>query len=367
MNNQELMSFLKELITTDIEKTLNIIKYFSKNIANDSKLENLVVMQMSNYNNINEDITNGILDTKEAIQQKAKLRHGVLYCIDQIGKLNEYNYMPLNKPLRNSAPEIFLSYAWGGESEKIVNELDAAFQVKGITLVRDKRDLGFKGTITDFMVKIGEGNAVVTVISDKYLKSPYCMFELLEIYRNLNFKERIFPIVLSDANVFDPLPRLQYLKHWQDKKKELDDAIIQFGTDAITVIGDDYKIYKKIFDNFGEVVNILKDINSLTPDMHRENNFKTLIDAVTGTLEHSEGVAQSDTLAKKPRIDTSLEGIHDNRKKAILKRLERLYKMLDKFESQLMLSNNPKEQMMCEEEIEKLNEQINEIELKIEN
>ncbi len=46
----------------------------------------------------------------------------------------------------------------------------------------------------------------------------------------------------------------------------------------------------------------------------------------------------------------------------MLKRLERLYKMLDKFENQLMLSNNPKEQMMCEEEIEKLNEQIEKVE-----
>lgn len=264
--------------------------------------------------------------------------------------------------------QIFLSYAWGGESEKIVNELDAAFQEKGINLIRDKRDLGFEGMITDFMQKIGEGNAVVTVISDKYLKSPYCMFELLEIYRNLNFKERIFPIVLGDANVFDPLPRLQYLKYWQDKKKELDDAIMQFGTDAITVIGDDYKIYKKIFDNFGEVVNILKDINSLTPDMHREDNFKILIDAVAGSLEQTTKAENNEKKHdKKPRIDTSLEGIHDNRKKAMLKRLERLYKMLDKFENQLMLSNNPKEQMICEEEIDKLNEQIEKVESDINN
>ncbi len=193
--------------------------------------------------------------------------------------------------------QIFLSYAWGGESEKIVNELDNAFQEKGITLIRDKRDLGFKGMITDFMQKIGEGNVVVTVISDKYLKSPYCMFELLEIYRNLNFKERIFPIVLGDANVFDPLPRLQYLKHWQDKKKELDDAIMQFGIDAITVIGDDYKIYKKIFDNFGEVVNILKEINSLTPEMHREDNFKTLINTVA-----DKSKPQKQRITKKKRI-----------------------------------------------------------------
>ena len=181
--------------------------------------------------------------------------------------------------------EIFLSYAWGGESEKIVNELDAAFQTKEIMLKRDKRDLGFKGIITDFMDKIGEGNAVVVVISDKYLKSHYCMYELLEIYRNLKFKERIFPIVLGDAAIYEPIPRLRYLKFWQDKKQELDDAIKEFGTDAITVIGDDYKTYKRVFDNFGEVVNILKDINSLTPDMHRNDNFKTMIEAVLQSLQ----------------------------------------------------------------------------------
>lgn len=172
--------------------------------------------------------------------------------------------------------EIFISYAWGGKSEDIVNELDNSLKKDGIVLVRDKRDLGFKGLIIEFMKKIGLGDAIIIVISDKYLKSPYCMFELLEIYRNQNFKERIYPIVLEDANIFEPIPRLQYLKYWQDKKKELDDAIMQFGTDAITVIGDDYKTYKKVFDNFGEVINILKDINSLTPDIHQADDFAIL-------------------------------------------------------------------------------------------
>ncbi len=55
--------------------------------------------------------------------------------------------------------EVFLSYAWGGESEKIVNELDNAFKGKGITLICDKRDLRFKGMITEFMQRIGEGRA----------------------------------------------------------------------------------------------------------------------------------------------------------------------------------------------------------------
>ena len=259
--------------------------------------------------------------------------------------------------------EVFLSYAWGGESEAIVNELDNAFRNKGIDLIRDKRDLGFKGMITEFMQRIGEGNAVVAVVSDKYLKSPYCMFELLEIYRNLDFQKRIFPVVMQDANIFDPIPRLQYLKYWQDKKKELDDAITQFGVDAITVIGEDYKIYKKIFDNYGEIINILKDINSLTPDMHRANSFGTLIEAVEKCINGKTDATVSNTdMPKKERIDTSLEGIHDSRKKYLLQRLERLYKLLDEYENKIMLTADPKEKMMSENEIATLNEQIQKVE-----
>jgi hypothetical protein len=209
--------------------------------------------------------------------------------------------------------ELFISYAWGGESEEIVNTLDKAFQEKGITLIRDKRDLGFKGMISDFMKQIGEGSAVVVVISDKYMKSPYCMFELLEIYRNLNMEERIFPIVLGDANIFEPLSRLQYLQYWRVKKDELDKALAEFGSDAIMVIGDDYKTIKKIFDNFGDIVNILKDINSLTPQMHRDDNFTTLIEAVTARMEEDEKIIKEkenqgkggDTIIKKNTATTT--------------------------------------------------------------
>ena len=86
-----------------------------------------------------------------------------------------------------TSKEIFISYAWGGESEKLVNELDQAFQNQGVTIVRDKRDLGFKGSIKEFMETIGKGKAVILVISEKYLKSENCMFELLQVAKHGDF------------------------------------------------------------------------------------------------------------------------------------------------------------------------------------
>lgn len=226
----------------------------------------------------NPNVKNFFTEEFEIEFFEAETATEIIAQIHQQAKLSGMIQEPVKEALSQS--EIFVSYAEGGESEEMVNKLDKTLQENGILILRDKRDLGFKGLISEFMNRIGKGKGIVLVVSDKYLKSPYCMYELLEIHRNLEFKERIFPIVMGDANIFEPLPRLQYLKYWRDKKDELDMAIKEFGADAITVIGEDYKIYKRVFDNFGEVVNILKDINSLTPDMHRSSDFEALVKAV---------------------------------------------------------------------------------------
>src|ERR1044071_377523 len=98
---------------------------------------------------------------------------------------------------------VFISYAWGGESEEIVNQIDQALQQRGLKIIRDRRDLGYKDSISAFMERIGQGNCVIVVISDKYLRSPNCMFELLEIAQEKQFHDRVFPIALSDANIYD--------------------------------------------------------------------------------------------------------------------------------------------------------------------
>ena len=62
-----------------------------------------------------------------------------------------------------AAPEIFISYAWRDESLKVTEALDAFFQEKGITVVRDNRDIGYKGLIKEYMQRLGRGKYVVVV------------------------------------------------------------------------------------------------------------------------------------------------------------------------------------------------------------
>lgn len=191
----------------------------------------------------------------------------------------------LVRPSENVAEkrEIFISYAWGGESEEFVNKLDATFQTRGITIVRDKRDLGFKGRIKAFMEEIGRGNAVIVIVSEKYLKSENCMFELIQISKNGDFYDRIFPIVLENANIYKGAQRIKYIQHWDERISELDTAMRTVTSANLQGFREEIDLYVEIRATIAQLTNILKDMNTLTPAIHTESNFEELLNAIFPT------------------------------------------------------------------------------------
>ncbi|MEZ4943727.1 MAG: COR domain-containing protein [Saprospiraceae bacterium] len=189
-------------------------------------------------------------------------------------------------------PVIFFSYAWGindqtGENrEEIVEQLYDSLAADGkYELKRDKKDNGYRKSIREFMKQIGRGEFVVTVISDKYLKSPNCMFELLEIFRKSNsepaeFREKIFPVVLNDAKLYDPLDRLDYVEFWMEKCRKLEEKINKVGLANAKAAIPDFDIYDEIMKNVGLLGGILADLNTLSPQMLSADNFAEVKNAI---------------------------------------------------------------------------------------
>lgn len=181
----------------------------------------------------------------------------------------------------NDNIEIFISYAWGIEREEIVDKLYDLFKSKGYNIIRDKINLGYKGSITDFMNRIGNGKIVVLIISDKYLKSENCMYEIVQIKNNGKFNDRIFPIVLSDANFYKPINRLAYIKHWETEIQKLNEEMK--GISDMSVIGDiqkELQNYRDILNTISNIMFVLKDMNTLTPDIHKDNDFSIIINSI---------------------------------------------------------------------------------------
>ena len=207
--------------------------------------------------------------------------------------------------MENYENAVFISYAWGGEPEEVVNQIDKALQSRGLKITRDKRDLGYKGSIKEFMERIGQGNCVIVVISDKYLRSPNCMYELVEIAKNKNFYDRVFPIVLQDADIYDPVNRVQYIKHWEDKEKALDEAMKTVSSANLQGMREEIDSYNEIRANIANLTFILKDMNTLTPDMHQDRNFSHLYDAIEKRMKKSPTAPPSETAKSTKRTERS--------------------------------------------------------------
>jgi hypothetical protein len=184
---------------------------------------------------------------------------------------------------------VFISYAWGGDSEEIVNQIDRALQRRGIKAIRDKQKVAYKDSISQFMERIGRGNYVIVVISDRYLRSPNCMFELVEIADGKQFHDRIFPVVLADADIYNPVKRLGYIKYWEEKRAELVAAMKDVDPANLQGIREDMDLYDRIRDRFSELTSILSDMNTLNPEFHTDSDFSELYGALKRRME-SDGL-----------------------------------------------------------------------------
>ncbi len=113
---------------------------------------------------------------------------------------------------------VFLSYCW--KEENIASEIAELFSSllaqDEVLLIRDKDRLSFMEDIKKFMQSIKHNDYSVLIISDSYLKSENCMFEISELMKLDDYEKRILVLCKSDANIFDFSSRLHYIEFWQN-------------------------------------------------------------------------------------------------------------------------------------------------------
>ncbi|MBE9461913.1 toll/interleukin-1 receptor domain-containing protein [Dyadobacter subterraneus] len=178
-------------------------------------------------------------------------------------------------------PEIYISYSWEAESEKVIEQLNSICNLNGVKIVRDKTEIGFKGLISAFMKRLGKSGSVVLLLSDKYLKSENCMFELLEIVRHGNFYDRIFPIVLSSAKFYKPIDRIKYLSFWEKEIDALNNEMLTLKSQAnLQGIRDSLDRYTKFRAMLAELTTVLSDMNNYTLQHHLDTDFAELLKIV---------------------------------------------------------------------------------------
>lgn len=123
---------------------------------------------------------------------------------------------------------IFLSYTHSDSeiAEKLANTL----RTLGYDVKRDIRNVSKWDDLQDFMKSIRKQDYAVFLVSDNYLHSTNCLYEIMQFMKDENFGDRSFPIAVGFSeteknmrkvqnkpiSLFDDFYWIEIIRYWQD-------------------------------------------------------------------------------------------------------------------------------------------------------
>lgn len=155
---------------------------------------------------------------------------------------------------------LFLSYSWA--DSELANSIDTELSDCGIDVKRDIRDVGAWTSIKSFMSSIKNQDYAVVVISKSYLRSPNCMYEVMELLSTSQYKERILSIVTPDADVYNPISKAVYIKYWEDEAKRLEEAIRPLKLENSAELTLELRKYRSIERTIASFLDLISDKNN---------------------------------------------------------------------------------------------------------
>lgn len=193
------------------------------------------------------------------------------------------DFLPVSEPFANPGRNWYVSYAWaddktehGRRREDVVDELCRRAEAHGLVIQRDKNAMTRGDSILAFMQRIGQGDRVFIILSEKYLQSHFCMFELWETWRNCRLDEaeflqktRIF--VLDDVSIWTIRDRVAWTRHWKAEHDALKPNAGDLGQRDFIA----FRNMKEFEHSVGDLLALIADhIQPMTIDELEEHGFE---------------------------------------------------------------------------------------------
>lgn len=195
---------------------------------------------------------------------------------------------------------VFLSYC--NADNDLADIIDKyLMRYPNIKVSRYTRDVGYKGSFKDFMKSLSKHDYVITLISDSYLKSRACMYEIGELIKDSDYKNKILFIVVNTedeqfyrhksnknnaARIYEPSGIIQYIKYWENKYDELCIQIKQIESESakIELLQVLREIRKIIDQDLSPFLQYLSDARGRTFHEMYQSNFLEIIKELNKSL-----------------------------------------------------------------------------------
>ncbi len=223
-------------------------------------------------------------------------------------------YLHINKKIINKSPQtleemakhyinqdypVYISYAWKNKDypgiETDVDNLCQALEDNGIFYERDKKAgnplCPYRYSISECEEKIGQGCAVIMFISEKSIKSLHCMHEWKCIKDRGDIKNRVFPVVLEDAELTNPNKFKEYYHYFEQLKQDLVNQLLE----GIVPLTDAQSkaLYNRVYtSDLQDLYQFLSDYNKSSLKIIRNNNYSVIIEQLT---EHLNNIVPKST------------------------------------------------------------------------
>ena len=170
--------------------------------------------------------------------------------------------------------KMYLSYSWAQTKEATLLE-KTLFEEWGIILTRDRKEIGYKDSIDDFMNELAEQKHIILLLSDNYFKSENCMYEFVSIFGNKNFRDRILPIKVdgSQFKIYSSDDRMAQLEYWKSKL----DALEKYNQQC----SKDFKKIENIFIGLSDALFELSNLSISSFSELDDSRFQMLVDNIT--------------------------------------------------------------------------------------
>lgn len=178
---------------------------------------------------------------------------------------------------------VYISYkhneAINSHVEAIINGLKANHVDYSI----DKEYVGYRDSIRKYEEEIGRGARIIVIITDDYLESPHCMYELTQIWKNKNVKERVFQIIDIEKYSRDSGGLFKSKAYWKKERAKKCELLAQ-ETGCNELLQRELDEINDIMNNINDVWIYIHDVNSLDMKTLTQDNAQYLMDKIKGSF-----------------------------------------------------------------------------------
>lgn len=279
------LEYRNRLSSEEMQQDRAMSYYFIRMcLAMDVRGKFLIVTRDNIFENFSRDDGKILLELKEETSSRLLVLISNKTIIDKYKGRNTPFIFYNMQPIDSTKTLVYISHKNDNESNEYVNDICLALKKANIKYVIDLEHAKYRNNLIDFEEKIGDGLIVLPVISESYLKSKECMYELAKTSENGHLSQRLFPLITFDIDRSAKGLQVQ-LKYWTKRLYELTAEAESFPPGSGNICNIDIVRINTILQQLPTIWLYFKEYLTSSKEELLANNCEVLIEEIRNQIE----------------------------------------------------------------------------------